>query len=81
VGIVNRRNAVIGWAVWTLAGRMLKREQKSRAAVAKKSERPEQAPGTRKRWIRSTVAIFVAAAIGTATYLRARGTGGDAEAQ
>jgi hypothetical protein len=75
VGIVNRRNAVVGWAVWTLARRMLKREEKGKA-VGKKP-----AAAKKKRRMRTAIAFLAALAVGAATYLRARSGGESVEGQ
>jgi hypothetical protein len=34
MSIVNRRNAIMGWAVWTLGKQAMKRKAKSAASVA-----------------------------------------------
>jgi hypothetical protein len=61
VGIVNRRNAVIGWAVWKIA----KRTAKKRARDAKPGIEDGK-PNT------SLVAVVLAAAAGALAFLRGR---------
>jgi hypothetical protein len=71
VGIVNRRNAVIGWFTWTVGKRMLKRKAKAVVpAVDAETRRPN----------RSAIALVVAAAVGAATFWR-RQSGSDGETQ
>jgi hypothetical protein len=63
MGIVNRRNAVAGWAVWKLGKRILRRKAARAAApVAQAARRPK-----------AFFALLVAAAGGIATFLRLRG--------
>ena len=63
MGIVNRRNAVAGWAAWKLAKRMLrKKAEKARPQLETAARRPK-----------AIVAFFVAAAAGVVTFLRSRG--------
>jgi hypothetical protein len=68
VGVVNRRNAVAGWAAWKLAKRMLRRKAKKaaprRAAVARAARRPK-----------ALVAFIVATGTGLAAFLRRRRSG------
>jgi hypothetical protein len=68
VGIVNRRNAVLGWAAWLVGKRVLKR--KAKAVV------PAVDPET-KRPNRSALALVFATAVGVATFWRRRTGGGD----
>jgi hypothetical protein len=63
VSIFNRRNAVVGWAVWSVGKRALKR--KARGAV------PAVDPET-KRPNRSAIALALAGAVGAATFWRSR---------
>jgi hypothetical protein len=63
MGIVNRRNAVVGWAGLMIGKRLLKR--KAKAVV------PAVDPET-KRPNRSAVALVVAAAAGVAALVRRR---------
>jgi hypothetical protein len=69
MGIVNRRNAVMGWAVWKVAKRVGKRKAKD--AV------PGTVEGTR-RPNKSALALIAATAVGAATFWR-KHTGGDEE--
>jgi len=66
VGIVNRRNAVLGWGTWKLGKRMVKRKAKS-AAPSVEGGRPN----------RSSVAVLVAGAAGALTFWRKRRSGGE----
>jgi hypothetical protein len=69
VGILNRRNAVMGWAVWKLGKRMAKRKAKD--AVPKVDT-------DTKRPNKSAVALLIASAVGVATFWRKRaGDGGE----
>jgi hypothetical protein len=61
VGILNRRNAVMGWAVWKLVKRVGKRKARS-AAPAVEGGKPNK----------SLVAVVLAAAAGAAAFLRGR---------
>jgi hypothetical protein len=59
VGIVNRRNAVLGWGIWTIGKRVAKRKAKS-AAPTVESGRPNK----------SLLAVAIAGAVGALTYWR-----------
>jgi hypothetical protein len=61
VGIVNRRNAVIGWAVWKVGKRVGKRKARG-AAPSVEGGRPNK----------SLVAVVLAAAAGAFAFLRGR---------
>jgi hypothetical protein len=61
VSIVNRRNAVLGWSVWTVAKRMAKRQAKS-AAPSVEGRRPNK-----PLW-----AVAIAGAVGALTFWRRR---------
>ena len=66
MGIVNRRNAVAGWAAWKLAKRALRKK----AAKA----RPPQLETVARR-PKALAALLVAAAAGVVSFLRSRGRG------
>jgi hypothetical protein len=68
MGIVNTRNAVLGWTVWKLAKRALKRKAKD--AI------PGTVEGT-KRPNKSAIAAAVAAAVGAAMFWRSRSADDD----
>jgi hypothetical protein len=59
VGIVNRRNAVLGWGVWTIGKRVAKRKAKS-AAPSVEGRRPNK----------SLLALAVAGTVGALTFWR-----------
>jgi hypothetical protein len=71
VGIVNRRNAVMGWAAWQVGKRVLKR--KAADAVPK-------VDAETKRPNKSAIALLVASAVGVATFWRKRAGDGDDDA-
>ena len=68
MGIVNRRNAVLGWGVWTVGKRVAKRKAKS-AAPTVEGGRPNK----------SLLAVAIAGAVGALTFWR-RHNSGDATA-
>jgi hypothetical protein len=61
VGIVNRRNAVLGWGTWKIGKRLAKRKAKS-AAPSVEGGRPN----------RSFVAVTAAGLAGALTFWRKR---------
>jgi hypothetical protein len=61
VGIVNRRNAVMGWAVWKLGKRVGKKKVRG-AAPGIDEGKPNK----------SLIAVVLAAAAGAAAFLRGR---------
>jgi hypothetical protein len=61
VGIVNRRNAVMGWAVWKIAKRAGKKKARS-AAPGIQEGKPNK----------SLVAVVAASAAGAAAFVRGR---------
>jgi hypothetical protein len=63
MGIVNRRNAVLGWGVWKVTKTVAKRKAKS-AAPSVENKRPNK----------SLVALGLAGAAGAATFWRKRHT-------
>jgi hypothetical protein len=58
MGIVNRRNAVLGWSVWQIGTRMMKRKAKSAA-------RPEGGKPNK-----SVVALSIAGLVGALAFWR-----------
>jgi hypothetical protein len=64
VGIVNRRNAVLGWGVWTVGKRVAKRKAKS-AAPTVEGVRPNK----------SLLAVAIAGAAGALTFWRRQRSG------
>ena len=73
MGIVNTRNAVLGWTVWKFAKRVMKKKAK------------DAIPGTvegSKRPNKSAIAAAVAAAVGAVMFWRSRsGNDGENEAE
>jgi hypothetical protein len=69
MGVVNRRNAVLGWTVWSVGKRMAKR--KARTAV------PSIDTETKKP-NKSLVALLIAGAVGVASFVRNRAGDDDA---
>ena len=66
MGIVNRRNAVLGWGVWNVGKRMMKRKAKG-AAPSVEGGRPNK----------SLLAVSVAGLAGALTFWRKRRGGGE----
>jgi LPXTG-motif cell wall-anchored protein len=64
MGIVNRRNAVLGWGVWQLSKQAARRKAKS-AASSSGGGRPNK----------SMVAVGLAGAAGALTFWRKRRSG------
>ena len=62
MGIVNRRNAVLGWGVWTIGKNIAKRKAKS-AAPSVERGRPNK-----PLW-----ALAIAGAVGALTFWRRHG--------
>ena len=71
MGIVNRRNAILGWAVWKIASNVAK--TKAKRAVPK-------ADGGKPSWVKRSAAIAIgfAATTGAAIALRKALSGDDA---
>ena len=61
MGIVNRRNAVLGWSVWTIGKRVAKRKAKS-ATPTVEGGRPSK----------SLWAVAIAGLVGALTFWRKR---------
>jgi hypothetical protein len=69
MGMFNRRNALIGWLVWQVGTRVIKRKAKEALpAVDRKTKRPNR-----------TFVLLGLAAAGTAGYLWFRHAGGDSD--
>lgn len=63
MGIVNRRNAVLGWTVWSIGKRAAKRKAKQAVpTVDAETHKPNK----------SLVALLIAGAVGAATFVRRR---------
>ena len=65
MGIVNRRNAVLGWGVWKVGKRVLRRKAKG-AAPSVEGGRPNK----------SLLAVGAASVAGMLTFWRKRRSGG-----
>ncbi len=78
MGVVNRRNAVLGWAVWTAASRMAKREE-GKAGKKKSGSSAKAGAAGRKRRLGSAIAFLVALGVGTVAFVRTRASRGGAE--
>lgn len=86
MGIMNRRNAVIGWVTWTFFKGFLKRqakvEQSSEEEEARRylrwrrSQAAEPEPEPKKRSNKRVVAFLAATAVGVGIWLKARRPGG-----
>jgi ferric-dicitrate binding protein FerR (iron transport regulator) len=70
VGIVNRRNAVLGWAAWQIGKRIARRKAKAAVPAIDSSTRR---PNT------SAILIALAAVAGAVWFWRRRGDDGSAE--
>ena len=70
MSIVNRRNALMGWAVWNVGKQVMK--QKAKSAIA-----PEPEGGRRGR-AAIVLGAVAAAAVTTLFFWRRRENGGDA---
>jgi hypothetical protein len=67
MSVINRRNAVVGWAALAVGKRVLKRKAKSAVpSIDPESKRPN----------RSAIALLVASAVGALTFWKKR-SGGD----
>lgn len=64
MGIVNRRNAVLGWTVWSIGKRAAKRKAKAAVpTIDAETHKPNK----------SLVALLIAGAVGAAELVRRRG--------
>lgn len=69
MGIVNRRNAVVGWAALAVGKRVIKRKAKDAVpTIDAESKKPNK----------SAIALLVAGAVGALTFWKKR-SGGDAD--
>ena len=85
MSIVNRRNAVIGWATWTVIKQMLRRNAKAEAA-SEKEPKPSwrerrradevaaaEAEARQRRKSRRLVGFLIATGIGVGIWAKTRG--------
>ena len=70
MGIVNRRNAVLGWAAWTV-GKQVARSKARRSVPAAGSDTPKQVRNG------AVVLATAAAALGAVAFWRRRSGGDD----
>jgi hypothetical protein len=70
MSILNRRNAIMGWAVWTVGKQVMK--QKAKSAMAPESD------GSRRNRMALALGAVVAAAATTLFFWRRHENGGDA---
>jgi LPXTG-motif cell wall-anchored protein len=70
MSILNRRNALMGWAVWTVGKQVMKQKAKAATAVA-----PE---GSRRNRAMLALGAVAAAAVTTLFFWRRRENGEDA---
>jgi hypothetical protein len=68
VGIVNRRNAVLGWGVWKIGKRVMRRKAKG-AAPSVEGGRPNK----------SLLAVAIAGLAGALTFWRKRSSSGESD--
>ena len=85
VSIMNRRNALVGWATWAVIKRVLKRNARANAAAAEEDEKlsrrqrrkqeAAEAPveGKKKRPKRRVIGFLVATGIGVGVWMKTRG--------
>ena len=71
MSIVNRRNALMGWAVWTVGKQVMK--QKAKSAVTPEPD------GRRRSRAALALGAVAAAAVTTLFFWRRRENGGDAD--
>ena len=70
MGVINRRNAVVGWLTWTVGKRLLKKKARDAVpSIDSETKKPN----------RSAIALAVAAVAGAATFWKKRG--GDDEGE
>jgi hypothetical protein len=68
VSVFNRRNAAVGWLTWVVGKRVLRKKAKDAVpTIDRQSKKPN----------RSAIALLVAGAAGTLTFLRKRSGGDD----
>ena len=67
MGVFNRRNAVVGWATWTVGKRVLKRKAKDAVpSIDTETKKPNK----------SAIALLIAGTVGVLTFWKKR-SGGD----
>ena len=76
---MNRRNAILGWATWTVLSQLLRRSRPSRPAPVEEESshriarwRNEEPPPKKKRKTLRVVAVISAALLGFGIWMGAR---------
>jgi hypothetical protein len=72
MGIINRRNAVLGWAVWEVSKRAARVKARS-----SRTSGDAPAEGKKRRSHKAVVVATLAAAGGVLVFWRRRGSGAD----
>ncbi len=79
MSVMNRRNALLGWATWTVLKQVLRRNSRARAAEAEgetrrlpRFGRADEPAETKKRSKRPLVGLVAATAVGVGVWMRAR---------
>ena len=86
MSVMNRRNAMLGWATWTVFRQVLKRnakvktqateEESARRFRLRRSEEVVEKPKKKHNAFRA-LAVLSATAVGVGIWLRGRGRGAD----
>ena len=84
MSVMNRRNAMLGWATWTVFRQFLKRKTKAEAVEVEEPRRfrrkrtePVVEPPKKKHNKFRALAVLSATAVGVGIWLRGRGRGTD----
>jgi hypothetical protein len=71
MSVINRRNAVLGWATWTVGKRVIKKKAKDAVPSEKSDRKPSKKRG-------GALVLLVASAAGALAFWKKR-SGGDDE--
>jgi len=85
MSVMNRRNAMLGWATWTVFRQVLKRNVKAKTEVVeveegrrrlgrRRTQEVVEPPKKKHRAVRA-IAVLSATAVGVGIWLRGRGRG------